>query len=830
MKWISPGAALLLIVLFLAAWTPRLLSLDRFVTADERRWLARSANFYLALTQGDFAQTFQREHPGVTIMWLGTAGFLQRFPGYPQEAPGQFSWEREDFEDWLRTETTYTPLELLAAGRWWISLAISLAIVAGYFPLRRLTSTTTAAAITLAVAWDPFLLALSRQLHPDGLVTVLITLALLLFLAWLYGGRHGRYLIASGIVMGLAWLTKTPAIFLALAGAVLMAFELAWSNVKRQSSPGHLVTALILWGAIATMTFVLLWPAMWVNPVGALLGMVAEMGQYVEGHVNPNFFLGQPTFDPGPLFYPIAYWLRTTPATVLGLLAALVLAWRQRWPFDSPSVRRSTGALALFAFLFGAAMSFGAKQFDRYLLPAFPALDIIAALGWLAALRFLIFDFGVWRATRYHEKPITPSPHHVVGAKRHHLITPSPSHLVTLSAVAVIFLLHALPGFLHYPYYLTYYNPLAGGLKQASETLIVGWGEGLDQAARWLNQQPDAEHLRVAAWYGDGPLSYFLDSQEPISSLWSQEFWFDSDYVVFYLSQWQRLIPSKEAVDFFAGQTPVYIVKFRNQELARIYDVRGAAPPEFTGLYTESATDINGVVRLAAYTIGQHTYLTGDQFTVRLYLKRLVPLDRVIQVQVQLLAQDGSAVGSASTIVVAPDAWLPSKVYAADHALSVPTGTPSGEYQLALTLLDDAGYLLVKDHRIALLAIQAAEEFDIEAEWATVRLTELQHEPAMEPGETLFVDMLADGQVDGSLDLSARLVAPSGVTLAQTDKVLTAHTRFDLTLPPDAPSGEYAIVGVVYDSDTLEPLPDHKGNFTTTLSYVLVQARKGSDS
>jgi hypothetical protein len=553
---------------------------------------------------------------------------------------------------------------------------------------------------------------------------------------------------------------------------------------------------------------------MWVNPLGALLGMATEMEQYLEGHVNPNFFLGQPTFDPGALFYPLTYWLRTTPATALGLLAALVLGWNQRWPFNSPIVRRSAGALVLFAFLFGVGMSFGAKQFDRYLLPAFPALDIVAALGWLAALRFWILDFGFWSTT----------------LRSGHPVTQSPSHLVTLSAIAVTLLFHALPGLLHYPYYLTYYNPLAGGSQGAAKTLMVGWGEGLDQAAEWLNQQPDAERLRVAAWYGDGPLSYFLNSREPISSLWSQEFWFDSDYVVFYISQWQRLIPSKEAIDFFAGRTPVHTVQFRNQELARIYDMRGVPPPEFTGLYTDSITDSNGVIRLAAYSIAQRTFLTGDQFTLRLYLKRLVSLDKLVQVQVQLLAADGTKVGPATIVTIAPNAWLPSKVYAADHTLAIPTGAPSGEYRLALTLLDDAGNTLVRDHRIASLEIQAAEQFDIEAAWATVRLTDLKHEPAMEPGETLFVDMLADGQVDGSLDLSARLVAPSGVTLAQTDKVLTAHARFDLTLPADAPPGEYAIVGVVYDSNTLEPLPDQQGNFTTILSYVLVQTREESDS
>ncbi len=63
---------LLLVLIVIAIWLPRGLALDRFVTIDETKWLDRSANFYLALAKGDFADTYQKEHPGVTIMWAET--------------------------------------------------------------------------------------------------------------------------------------------------------------------------------------------------------------------------------------------------------------------------------------------------------------------------------------------------------------------------------------------------------------------------------------------------------------------------------------------------------------------------------------------------------------------------------------------------------------------------------------------------------------------------------------------------------------------------------------------------------------------------------------
>src|SRR4030067_672525 len=78
---------LTLLGLLLALWLPRGLALDRFVTVDEPKWLLRSANFYNALAHGNFKDTFQREHPGVTISWSGSAGFLSRFPGYIKISP-----------------------------------------------------------------------------------------------------------------------------------------------------------------------------------------------------------------------------------------------------------------------------------------------------------------------------------------------------------------------------------------------------------------------------------------------------------------------------------------------------------------------------------------------------------------------------------------------------------------------------------------------------------------------------------------------------------------------------------------------------------------------
>ena len=72
----KPATAWIGLVIVIALYAGvRLLDLDRLVTTDEPFWLGASANFYRALKTGDFANTYQLEHPGVLTMWGGVSPF-----------------------------------------------------------------------------------------------------------------------------------------------------------------------------------------------------------------------------------------------------------------------------------------------------------------------------------------------------------------------------------------------------------------------------------------------------------------------------------------------------------------------------------------------------------------------------------------------------------------------------------------------------------------------------------------------------------------------------------------------------------------------------------
>ena len=208
--------------LILAIAIPRLLDLNQFVTTDERLWLDRSGKFYYALVHHDFAATFQKSHPGVTVMWAGLVGYVAVYPTYYESRQGQnhpvslYALKQQEFD---------LPLRILVAGRRTIILLGLLALVLSFLFARRLFGMLPALVGFLLIAFDPFHIALSRVLHVDGLLADLTLLSLLAFLVYLQ--EHSRAaLVVSAVAAGLAWLTKSPGLFLIPLIALLALFDL----------------------------------------------------------------------------------------------------------------------------------------------------------------------------------------------------------------------------------------------------------------------------------------------------------------------------------------------------------------------------------------------------------------------------------------------------------------------------------------------------------------------------------------------------------------------------------------------------------------------------
>src|SRR5262249_52854875 len=130
-----------------------------------------------------------------------------------------------------------------------------------------------------------------------------------------------------------------------------------------------------------------------------------------------------------------------------------------------------------FALLFVAMMTVAAKKFDRYALPIFPALDILAAAGllWIVDCRLQIADWLDRKSTI--------------------------KNLQSTIGWVVVVLALAINLAWYHPYELAYYNQLLGGGPVAARLIPVGWGEGLEQAGAYIEAQPDGAERPVATWY-----------------------------------------------------------------------------------------------------------------------------------------------------------------------------------------------------------------------------------------------------------------------------------------------------------------------------------------
>jgi hypothetical protein len=219
----------------------------------------------------------------------------------------------------------------------------------------------------------------------------------------------------------------------------------------------------------------------------------------------------------------------------------------RRRPFDKTQVRLTVNGLLLMVLVITVLMSFGEKKFDRYILPVYPALDLVAGLGWFALFWQLMQN--KWRGVL---------------------------HYAPIFIAVVVILIQIGDSMRTFPYYLSYYNPLLGGSRKAPEVMQIGWGEGLDQAAEYINAKPNGDKLKVASWYPEGCFSYFFDGNnlpmeyftDTSSDQWKR--FTSADYAVVYINQWQRQIP-EAVLEYVSQLTPEHSIWINGLEYARIY-------------------------------------------------------------------------------------------------------------------------------------------------------------------------------------------------------------------------------------------------------------------
>jgi 4-amino-4-deoxy-L-arabinose transferase-like glycosyltransferase len=492
------------------------------MTSDEDSWMRRAGGFAYGVSQGRLGRTYQNGHPGVLTMELAIASqgpdgaerFADPITGNPRfvtKVPGFF--------------------EALVEARRGFAIVGALLVALVALLVWRLLGPGPAIFGGLLLALDPWLVAHAQLVHTDGLLAMLMVAAIgCALVGWARDGGRS-WVAASGLLAGLASLTKVPAVYLA-AFVPLLALFYARTRAWRS-----LAADLGVWGTVVLASYVALWPSLWLDPIGTLARMI-EFTRETGGQPDEvgSFFLGQAWGDPGPLFYPVALAFRLTPLCVLGLLALAAFGRSRRRELSG-----RWGAvlwLAVYALGFLLFVTIAPKKFDRYALPIMPVLDIVAGLGlWLA-----------WRGAFSPRLRVTASPR--------------------LAAAACAILLAAVwPLAASYPYHMAYFNPLLGGGLGAAHVVMVGNGEGMDQAAEYLNRLPNAEQLRVASHSFDLLTARCRCDGEPLREDAPR----DADYIVLYGRRIQLRRWGAGLERYLQGRQPVERIWINGIEMVRIY-------------------------------------------------------------------------------------------------------------------------------------------------------------------------------------------------------------------------------------------------------------------
>ncbi|MBN1660316.1 MAG: phospholipid carrier-dependent glycosyltransferase [Anaerolineae bacterium] len=712
-----PRDVLITIVLGLAllalALATRHTSLGAFAWPDEQTWLERSAAFVLAVERGDLAGTYLADHPGVVPMWgFGTALALRaRLTGDHQALETLAAGEYEgDY-----------PAQLAAAAAFTVVLT-SLTVAAAYLLLIPLLGRAGAALTGLLLALDPFYLTHSRIVHVDGILASAMLLSVLSLLVYLKrrstslslgvdperaplsiqepvvaserqrakqpphqvtcpttglgiasGAKRPRprndrfstaYLLLSGFTAGLALLTKTPALFLVPFTALVLGGQWLCRRLGRDGwgKLGQLAGAFGIWLAVAWGTFLALWPATWSDPLFFLWRLYRASRWGVVVSHGTNFFLGRVVEDPGPLFYPVVLAFRLSPVVAILLPVGIVLAalaWRRGRDVRLP--------LAGYAFLlfFTIMVSLAAKKGDRYLLPVFPVAAVVT--GWTAMELVAIARAQGWMSRR-----------------------------VACAAAAGLLLLASLLWLPLAPHYGAYFNPLAGGGAVAARTFPFGQGEGLELAAEYLNARHERGDLVVVTFYPPQFRYYFHGEATSLRRGEWDETWQFADYVVFYISQVQRDLPTPELVHFFLAQEPEYVARIDGVDFARVY--RSPLLLSGEGPGAERALDsrvVGDKLALTSYALSDPLPAPGDTWYVTLAWQATEQLDRDYSFETLLVDDAGQVVWQE----IGPPFdgqfptwwWRPGRTHYQRYHIPLPAALPPGNYRLLARVFDPAG-------------------------------------------------------------------------------------------------------------------------------------------
>ncbi|MCZ2126223.1 MAG: glycosyltransferase family 39 protein [Anaerolineales bacterium] len=555
-----------LIVAFLA---PRLPGIGSFVTLDEPSWLSQGANFYYALGQREFENTVYEYQPAVTTMEIIALAMHLYFPEYRGLGQGYFDYEKWTLDPFMQ-EHGKDPLVLLVYARTIQVFVLLILFLALYYLLQKILPKSVAVFALLFAAFDPFYLSQARLTNHESMLTLFVMVSLMALVVYLFKENKARFLALSGVAAGFAQLTKSSAVaMLAAVGVILL-----WKLIQERGQDWkknffRAFKTFGIWLAVLIATYFVFWPGMWVAPAKMLYQVYGNAFSYAfqgarltitENLDVSHFSLNAKLSSIWSVFKILLY--RTTPLTWLGVALSFALPFVRN---KQQNLYRLFFTLLLvngaaFILLFGVAQG---RDSPHYILTSYISLNLLAGLGWFALTQ--------WVANRFPPKKM----------------------IVQYALLVIVLSAQAASAIKEYPYYFTYRNPILAAAGSYEKFPHFPYCEGLELAAQYLANLPDAKDSTAFSYYGRGCFSYYY----PGSVIGYRPYYSDGDhtddlltnlrasqYLVVYYANQGQLAHHQNFIHALEKAKPFHVIWLNGYEYVRIYKVSELGPEIYDAL------------------------------------------------------------------------------------------------------------------------------------------------------------------------------------------------------------------------------------------------------
>lgn len=326
------------------------------INPDAVNWHYRCQQFANGIKYFQLEKTYPHYHPGVVLCYTMSI---------PTEIYKQITNEVYDIKTFINFNVlnTYSVVILVS-----VLIGIAGVLIGGQRGFL----------FSVLLNLEPFLYGNSRIIHLDSILSLLLFISFLLLFRFFVDGKS-IYLYLSSFVLSLAFLTKSVGIVFFVI-SFLSIFIFSKKEVFKKAFQFFFIFFLSIY---------IMFPAMWLKPIETFSLIFKEADRVGVRTGHNQLFLGEFYDDeenPGLLFYPVVFFVKTSPLILIGLFLITVLVFKRIYQ-ELKSKKVSVNSflnfienhkenifLGVFYLAYVLIIFYSSKKVDRYILVLIPPI------------------------------------------------------------------------------------------------------------------------------------------------------------------------------------------------------------------------------------------------------------------------------------------------------------------------------------------------------------------------------------------------------------------------------------------------------------------------